>query len=375
MDILMKRSMHRLFSVLSVVVSVILTPAFANGIMIKDLTRVQGVRDNSLYGYGLVTGLAGTGDSVRNQASVQSLSNALTKFNIVIPANEIRSRNVAAVMVTATLPPFAQEGDTLDINVTSMGDARSLVGGTLLLTDLRGPDQRVYALAQGPLSVGGYSYDVNGNLVQKNHPTAAIVTGGAVVEVGTNTQMMTENRVQLILSSPEISTAFAISDRINEFLDMPASTPLSPAVIAIDVSSLGQDWMRQIMLIQNLEVVPSHRARVVINERTGTIVSGGGVFVAPITLSHGDIRITIQERPVAFSTQDLIAIDPKLVLDRETQLSISEEAGVNLTLPQGASIAELLTALNSANATNREIITILQTIRSAGALHGELIIQ
>lgn len=370
----MKYLAFRLFATI-LLVGLIL-PVFANnGVMVKDLTRLQGVRGNSLFGYGLVTGLAGTGDSIRNQTAIQSLSNTLTKFNIVIPANEIRSRNVAAVMVTATLPAFAQPGDSLDVNVTSMGDARSLVGGTLLLTDLRGPDQKIHALAQGSLSVGGYSYDVNGNLVQKNHPTSAIITDGAVVELGAETQIVDNDKINLVLNNPDIATAYIISDHINEQLNLPVSTPVSPAVIELDVELLGRDWLRQVMKIQDLVVVPSNIARIVINEKTGTIVSGGGVYIAPITVSHGDIKVTVKTRPVALTTQDLISNDPKLEVRDESELSVSESEGVSMSFDDGASISELLEALNQANASSREIISILQAIKSAGALHGELVIQ
>ncbi len=367
---------HSILLALICIPPLLLVPAYAEtGVMVKDLTRLQGVRDNSLYGYGLVTGLAGTGDSIRNQTSIQSLSNALTKFNIVIPANEIRSRNVAAVMVTATLPPYAQAGDSIDVNVTSLGDARSLVGGTLLLADLRGPDQRIHALAQGSLSVGGYSYDVNGNLVQKNHPTSAIITGGAVVELGSETRIVEQDRIRLVLNNPDIATAYTISDRVNEHIGQPASVPLSPAVIEVDVALLGRDWLRKVMEIQDLIVVPSSIARVVINEKTGTIVSGGGVFIAPVSVSHGDIKVTVRNTPIALTTQDLVSSDPKLEVRDQTELEVTESRGVAMSFDEGASISELLSALDQANASSREIISILQAIKSAGALHGELVVQ
>ena len=191
-------------------------PVWAESTRIKDLGKIQGWRDNALAGYGIVTGLAGTGDSPTNRTTRQALSNVYSQFNLTVPPEQVQSRNVAVVMVSASLPPFAREGDTLDVTVSSAGDARSLVGGSLLLTPLKGPNGRVYALAQGPLSVGGYRYDANGNVLQKNHPTVGSLPNGATVEVGVHAEMLSASQtVTFVLSDPDYTTANRIASAIN----------------------------------------------------------------------------------------------------------------------------------------------------------------
>ena len=191
--------------------------AMANTVKVKELTRLSGTKDNALVGYGIITGLAGTGDSSRSKSTFQSIKNILKRFGIDVPVTDVHSRNAAAAMVTTTLSPFSQVGDKLDINVTSMGDARNLVGGTLLMTHLTGADQKIYALAQGPLSVGGFSYDFNGNLVQKNHPTAGYISGGAIVEKQIDLSSIGSNGyISFSLQDPNFSTAFRIAEAINK---------------------------------------------------------------------------------------------------------------------------------------------------------------
>src|SRR5215831_18931484 len=194
-------------------------PSHAQGVRVKDLGKIYGWRENALIGYGVVTGLAGTGDSPVNQTTRQTISNLLSQFDLVVTPAQIQSRNVAVAMVTASLPPFARPGDTLDVTVTSLGDARSLVGGALMLTPLKAPDNRVRALAQGPLSVGGYKYDLNGNVVQKNHPTTGAIPGGASVEVGVTADVLkVGQRVTFLLSDPDFTTASRIADAVNATL-------------------------------------------------------------------------------------------------------------------------------------------------------------
>jgi flagellar P-ring protein precursor FlgI len=349
------------------------------GVRIKDLCRLTTARDNSLVGYGIVTGLAGTGDSARSGATLQSIKNILLGFGVNVPVNEVRSLNAAAVMVTATLPPYAQQGDKLDINVSSMGDARSLLGGTLLLTHLTGADRKIYALAQGPLSVGGFSYDLNGNLIQKNHATAASVPGGAIVERGADTVLLdADGALHFNLYEPDFATASRVVDALDKVLGTGKAQALDAARIKVTVpQSERTDVVGFLSRIESATVTPDLPARVVVNERTGTVVAGGDIRIAPVTISHGDLN-------VAISTEFTVS-QPFLVVDTgrgvrtevvpQTDISVDEEAPINVSLPSQSTVGELVAALNKVKASSRDIITILQGIKRAGALHAELIIQ
>ena len=348
-------------------------------VRIKDLARVKGVRGNSLVGYGIVAGLAGTGDSIRNQATVQSISNTLRKFGIIISSSDVRSRNVAAVMITADLPAFTEAGDTIDVNVTSIGDARSLAGGTLLLSDLRGPDQKIYALAQGALSVGGYNYDMNGNIVQKNHPTAAIIIGGGRIEQEVETHMLNDSgELELLLDNPDITTAIRLVDSINKEMGIPAAYAENPGKISIKIpEDKRKNYLRLLAKIENIEVIPDSIARIVVNEKTGTIISGGDVRIGRVNITHDDIKISVSNETKAYSSLALINNNDQkdVTLVPDSNISVEENPNIQVDLDQGGSVSDLIVALRKVNATSREIITILQTLKSAGALHAELIVQ
>ena len=262
---------------------------------LKDLGRIDGWRDNALVGYGIVTGLAGTGDTLRNKATRQSVANLLSQFGISLGTDQVQSRNVAAVMVLATLPPFAREGGRLDVTVTSLGDARSLVGGTLLLTPLKGANDRVHALAQGPMSVGGYKYDLYGNVVQKNHPTTGLIPAGAVVERAVATVDVSQGVALFVLKEPDYTTSQRIADSINRALGEALAQPRDAASVEIRLPSDagGAQTVALLTRIENLAVEPDQRARVVVNERTGMVVSGGDVRIAPVTISHGELKVAI----------------------------------------------------------------------------------
>ncbi|MCP4469643.1 MAG: flagellar basal body P-ring protein FlgI [Gammaproteobacteria bacterium] len=349
------------------------------GVRIKDLSRLSSARDNALVGYGLVTGLAGTGDSARSSATMQSIKNILQRFNVIVPLNDVRSRNAAAVMVTTTLPPYAQNGDKLDINVTSLGDSRSLVGGTLLLTHLTGADQRVYALAQGQLLVGGFSYDLNGNVMQKNHPTSAYIAGGALVERSLRARLMSDTGyVQYNLHNPDFSTANLIADSLDDWIGAGSALAVDAARVRIKVpESARANLVRFLTHIENTIVEPDIPSRVVVNERTGTVVSGGNVRISAITVTHGDLNVaisteyTVSQPLFVRHTGDNV----RTVVVPETSVEVEEDAPINVSLPNNSTIADLISALNRVKASSRDIITILQGIKRAGALHAELIIQ
>ncbi|MEY8195184.1 MAG: flagellar basal body P-ring protein FlgI [Cycloclasticus sp.] len=350
---------------------------FASQVLVKDLTRIKGVRENSIVGYGIVTGLAGTGDSSRSKATVKSLGNALQRFGIQLSANEIRSRNVAAVTLTAKLPAYAQEGDVLDINVSSIGDARSLVGGTLLMTELRGPDKKIYAVAQGSLMVGGYKHEINGNSIQKNHPTSAVIPNGATIEKDLLSESIDNNgALILILRTPDIATSVKIAEVINQSFGKEIAIAENAANIAIKFNpGKRAQWLRGLMLVENLLVTPSSSAKVVINERTGTVVYGGNVTLSAVSITHGDIKITVDNETRVYMPNINLSDKSATAIIPDALLEVSENVANQASLPEGSSVTDLILALNKIHASSHDVISILQAIKGAGALHAEVIVQ
>lgn len=346
---------------------------------IKDLGKVQGWRDNALVGYGIVTGLAGTGDSPTNRTTRQALSNVFSQFNLTVPPEQVQSRNVAVVMVSASLPPFAREGDTLDVTVSSAGDARSLVGGSLLVTPLKGPNGRIYALAQGALSVGGYRYDANGNVLQKNHPTVGSLPNGATVEVGVSAEMLSADKTMtFVLSEPDYTTANRIATAINNQIGGGTARARDASGIEIRVPESQRDQLVSFVAkLENVAVEPDRRAKVVINERTGTVVSGGDVQISKVAVSHGDLKISIATQNTASQPSDVIFPGPgiRTAIVSNTRMEASEQNGPGYVPPGSNTVADLVQTLAKLNTNTRDIISILRAIKAAGALHAELIVQ
>lgn len=345
---------------------------------VKDLGRFEGWRDNQLVGYGLVTGLAGTGDTSRSKATQQSLANMLKQFDLNISIDQINSRNAAAVMITATLPPFARPGDKLDVTVTSIGDARSLVGGTLLLTPLKAANGQVYSLAQGAISVGGYRYDSYGNLLQKNHPTVGQIPAGALVENTVSANIVRNDSVTLLLTTPDYTTANRVAQAINMALGgMPATAIDASRVNIRLVTDDPAALVTLLSQVENVQVTPDQRSRVVINERTGTVVSGGNAMISAVTVVHGDLKVAVST-DYQVSQPGLIyhggpGIQTAIV--PQTQIAVDETKSTAINLRGQSSVADLVQALNKIHASPRDVISVLQAIRSAGALHAELVIQ
>lgn len=358
--------------------------ATQGSVRFKDLARLISIKDQALVGYGIVTGLSGTGDSSRNAATLQSVHNMLLRFGVNVPASQLRSRNSAAVMVTTTLPAFAQSGDKLDVNVTSMGDARSLVGGTLMLTPLAMSDRDIYAIAQGSLSVGGFSYDVNGNVVQKNHPTAARIPDGATVERVKVTEILgKDGTISYKLFEPDFETADRIVRSINLEFGADSAKAVDAARIDLKIPNNQRDnLVAYLTKIERTTVVPDTPARIVVNEKTGTIVSGGDVVISSITVTHGNLNVSINtdfyvSQPFGVGN---VVIDSEFGAVRtevvpNTEIEVTEQRPMSLALSSGSKVSDLVMALNKVNATSRDIITILQSIKRAGALHAELVIQ
>lgn len=351
-----------------------------SGVRLKDLGRFAGVRDNSVIGYGLVVGLAGTGDSRRSLATLQSVSNMLQEFGLQVPTAGINSRNVAAVLVTAKVPGIMNIGDRIDVNVAAIGDASSLAGGTLLMTPMRGPDREVYAMAQGALSIGGYRYEQNGTLRQKNHPTSGNIPEGALAERAITPKLLAaDGGIELILNDPDFTTANRVATLINRSVPGAQATPLTAGRVRLMAPSREPaSVIGMISAVENLSIEPDIKARVVVNERTGTIVSGGNVWLSAITVTHGDIRVAIDQRFLV-SQPDGYLVRPdsgvRTAIVPETEMDVVESQLKAVNLPQGATIEDLVTALEAVKATSRDVIAILQGVKRAGALHAELIIQ
>jgi len=368
------------FGVLIVIVLAASAGTVAAAVRIKDLGRVDGIRDNMIVGYGIVTGLAGTGDSARSQMTIQTVANALREFGVAVNQTQLNSRNVAAVMVTSTLPSYARAGDKIDVNISSVGDARSLLGGTLLMTPLYGPDRKIYALAQGPMAVGGFKYELNGNVVQRNHPTAGTIPEGATIEVSVATNIVRDDGViALLLFDPDHTTASRIASAINGNFGGDIARAMDAGRVTIRLPQ--HDTARLVDFVARLEnvtVEPDQRARVVVNERTGTVVSGGDVRISSVTVSQGNLRVSIVT-DYAVSQPGGVLIEPSRNIRTETvpqtRINVQEDTMNSVSLPAGTRVAELVAALNRIRTSTRDVISILQSIKRAGALHAELIVQ
>lgn len=351
----------------------------ANGsVRLKEIARVEGVRDNALTGYGLVVGLAGTGDSSKNRLTVQSVANTLSHFGVNISPDDLSSHNVAAVMVTTTLPSFAESGEKLDVSVSSLGDARSLAGGILLETPLNGPDGKLYALAQGPLSVGGYEVRAFGSSDQKNHPTVGRVPNGASVEREAPLGLDSGGRtLDVVLYQPDFTTAERVAESLRRNAGVSAVAEHAGKV-HVTFASPPQDLVRTISMIENVQVTPDQAARVVVNERTGTVVSGGDVRLGAVTISQGDLRIVVQTT-YEVSQPDGVLVNPSrniaTAVIPQANINVQEPQAKLVSIPGGATVADLIGALRAVHLSTRDVITILQSIKDAGALRGELIIQ
>ena len=346
-------------------------------VRIKELGHFLGWRDSALVGYGIVTGLAGSGDSPRSAVTRQALSNALSRLGLNLPSDALQSRNVAAVMVTATLPPDANIGDKIDATVTSIGDARSLVGGSLLMTPLIGPDQRPYALAQGALVVGGYHFEDSLNLRQKNYPTSGSLSAGATVELPVRAELVDgAGALTFVLKDPDFTTSQRIADGINAALGVGKARATGPDRVAIATAGTGE-LNRLIARIETVAIRPDQLARVVINERSGTVVAGGPVQISSVVISQGDIKVSVTADNQASQPFVIGGYAPgaRSLIVTNTKLSVSDGQNDAVVKFPNTTIADLVTALNRARVSTRSTIAILQAIKAAGALQADIIVQ
>jgi len=348
-----------------------LAQAQAAEVRMKDLARIQGVRENELFGYGLVIGLNGTGDKAGTLFTVQSIASMLQRMGIQVPRDRVGVKNVAAVVITAKLPPFAKTGTTLDVLVSSLGDASSLQGGTLLLTPLQAADGKVYAVAQGPVSMGGFNVEAGGTgeKVQKNHPTVGRVPGGAIIEREVPTTVVENQTLAIVLNYPDFTTAGRLAEAVNGTLGSGLARAEDAATVRVRIRP-DQDPMDLIAKLEHLKVEPDRVAKVVINERTGTVIMGSQVRVSTVAISHGSLTVQIKSefqvsQPPALSGGKT-AVVPK------TDVTVQEEKRALSVVEEGASIGDLVQALNALGVTSRDLIAILQAIKQAGALQAEL---
>lgn len=368
----------------------LLAPAPAHAVRIKDIAYVHGVRSNQLLGYGLVVGLAGTGDFGSAEFTVQSTVSMLSRMGIRVAPEDVQTRNVAAVMVTAELPPFARSGQEIDIVVSSLGNARSLQGGTLLMTPLRGADGEVYAVGQGPLTVGGYAVDGGGGASESSgHVHVGRVPNGGSVERNLEVEFGSEETIRLNLYEPDFTTAVNMAQVVGEWFASDAEAPaeaegpapfsgiataVDASTVVVEIPEIFREAPTQfVALVERLDVVPDVVARVIVNERSGTVVLGGNVRLSEVAVAHGSLSVRIDtdfetSQPRAFGDGDT-TVTP------DTTLDVEESGSALRLISPEPSIEDVVAALNAVGTSPRDLIAVLEAIKSAGALHADLIIQ
>ncbi|MGB0640505.1 MAG: flagellar basal body P-ring protein FlgI [Myxococcota bacterium] len=344
----------------------------ADAARVKDIAGIFGVRDNSVFGYGLVTGLNRTGDSRRNEATIRTLANRLQGLGVTLSTDDIISRNVAVVMVTSRIPSTARPGHQIDVEVSSTGDAKSLEGGILQLTALYASDGRAYASSQGAIVIGGFSAEAGGESTRKNHPNTGRIPRGATVELDNPNRMDITNapHIDWLINDPDFTTAKRMADAINTALGTDAAKAHDDGMVRMVIEKTGDASAIDILAqIEMVEIEVDSPARVVVNERTGTVVMGANVQVSAVAVAHGGLSIEVQRdtevsQPGALSSGDT-------VVTRDSRIVAEEESG-RLTMLEGVTIGQLVGALNSMGVKPRDLIQIMLTIKAAGALHAEI---
>ena len=366
-------------------------PSMGMPARIKDIAAIKGIRPNQLFGYGLVVGLNGSGDKGGTGFTIQGLVNMLERMGVHVSAGDVKVSNVAAVMVSATLPPFARIGKKIDITLSSIGDAKSLSGGTLLLTPLQGVDGKVYALAQGAISIGGYSVGgADGGGVIKNHPTVGRISGGATIEREIPLSIMNKKELTIMLDNPDFNTVTRMADAINTRLEESLATPIDSGTLKLKIPArLQGKVVNLIARIGDLEVTPDNIAKIIVNEKTGTVVIGQNVSIQKVAVAHGNLSIQIKETkevsqpspfapsgegaaPVQVGDGIIVAPGGSTVVSPDSDVTVAEEKSRLILIQSGNTIGELVKALNAIGVTPRDLITILQALKAAGALQGAL---
>jgi len=370
----------RLNAAIRLILLVALLPLFTQAVfgsnadrkvLIRDVTQIQGVRDNQLVGFGLVIGLTRTGDTQQTFFTVQTLANTLQRMGVQIAPGVVVVKDVAAVFVTATLPPFSRPGMKIDVTVSTVGDAQSIEGGVLLFTALRAANGEVYAEAQGPLVIGGYSQGASGNTKSVNHLTVARIAEGAIVERDAAVDLSRFETVSLLLLNSDFTAARDIADAIDKEFGNTIATAIDSRRIDVSVAKSGQTSVPiLISRIQNLSISFRSPAKVVVNERTGTIVMGGDVRLSPVSVIHGSLTIDVQTAHVV--VEPAPQSNGKTETVTETKLTVSDAPAQSIELEEGANVDELIKGLHAIGATSHDIISILQAIKAAGGLQADL---
>lgn len=340
-------------------------------VRLKEVARLQGVRSNQLLGYGVVVGLDGSGDKDQTKFTVQSLMNLMARQGLTVNPATVKVKNVAAVMVTAELPPFARAGSRIDVTVSSTGDAKSLAGGVLLMTALQGPDSQVYAVAQGPLLVGGFSAAAGGASVTKNHPTVGRVPEGALIEREVGGSFNARNTLRYSLMEEDFTTAVRVVHAINEELGEQLAQPLDSRTVELQIPKAFQGRAVELVArLENLNVQLQPKARVVVNERTGTVILGSEVRIGAVSIVQGGLSIVVSSTPLV--SQPAPFSQGKTVTATKKDVTAQEEKPKTVSVEPGVSVGKLAEMLNGMGVTPRDLVAILQAIKEAGALQAEL---
>ena len=350
--------------------------AAAGPVRLKDLVEFDGVRGNDLVGYGLVVGLNGTGDTLRNAPFTEDImSNILERLGVNVTGEQFRPKNVAAVFVTASLPPFSRVGSTLDVTVSAIGDSKSLLGGTLIMTPLNAADGLIYAVAQGTVIAGGVSAEGAAAEVVTGVPTAGVIPSGARIERELDFALSSLTEVRLALREPDFTTAGLIETAINESFGRPVAAMLDAGTVAIDIrATRTASTAHALGRVENILVEPQRRARVVVDQRSGTIVLGDDVRISRVAVSQGNLTLRIEETPLVVSPNPFS--DGETVVVPRTGAEIEEEPGIGLAeVPDSTSLTEVIAGLNALGVSPRDMIDILKSIKAAGALHAEFVVR
>lgn len=362
------------FKTILLCVLMLLVASGAQAVRIKDIASFEGVRDNQLMGYGLVVGLNGSGDSDQTRIQTQSVVNMLERMGISTTINDIKVKNVAAVMVTAILPPFSKQGNRLDVLVSSLGDAKSIAGGTLIMTPLKGADSQVYAVAQGSVLTNSFAFGGQGATAQKNHPTAGRVPNGALVERELPNNLTGKSVLRLNLNVSDFTTASRIAAVINDKFQSAVAVCKDPGSVSLTIpEAYANRTVEFVAAMETLEVKPDVQAKVVLNERTGTIVMGESVRISTVAVTHGSLSLVIKETPQVSQPAPLSKTGETKVVPR-TDLKVEEENRRLMVMQEGVSIGDVVRALNLLGVTPRDLISILQAVKAAGALQADLLI-
>lgn len=349
-------------------------PGLLHAARLKDIADVEGVRGNQLFGFGVVVGLNGTGDGNNSEFTTKSLSNMLERMGVSVSADDIKVKNIAAVMVTATLPAFVRPGTRMNVTLSSLGDAKSLSGGTLIFTPLKGADGNVYAVAQGPITVGGFSVSTGGDSAIKNHPTVGHISEGAIVERALPYDLFQKKLVRIVLRKPDFTTMTRVVSEINGELGRPLARAIDAASVEIPlVGEFARDPIAFVARVEQVDVIQDIGAKVVVNEKTGTIIMGESVGVSRVALAHGNLSIAIRSEEQV-SQPEALAQTGQTEVVTNADVAVGEDVnGLNIVGGQ-VTLGDLVSALNALGATPRDLISIFSALKRAGALQAELVV-